>query len=81
MTARPARRARWVFWTLVVLAIVLVGALGRVLRLPPSPSTGLAVAFLGFFAVVCMALAARLLLALTGQLAAQRTARSEERSD
>ncbi|HEU4544620.1 MAG TPA: hypothetical protein VFR23_26070 [Jiangellaceae bacterium] len=71
MTARPARRARWAFWMLVLLAVLLTGALGKLLRAPPSPGVGLAVAVVGLLTVVILALAARVLLALAGQLTAQ----------
>lgn len=77
MKSRPYRRARWAFWALVVLAILLAGALGRVLQAPPSPRTGLAVAVLGLLAVAAIALASRLLLALTGRLAGQRGIRRQ----
>jgi hypothetical protein len=78
MTARPARRARWAFWTLAVLAVLLTGALGKVLTAPPSPGVGLAAAVLGLLTVVVLALAARVLLALAGQLAAQRRPKSDQ---
>jgi hypothetical protein len=68
MTARPYRRARRAFWTLVIVAVLLTGALGRLLEAPPSPRTGLAVAALGVLLVAAVGLAARLLLALTGRL-------------
>jgi hypothetical protein len=78
MTARPARRARWAFWTLTALAVVFTGALGKVLEAPPSPAAGLGIAVLGLPTVVVLALAARVLLALAGQLAAQRRPKSEQ---
>ena len=68
MTARPHRRARRAFWTLVIVAVLLTGALGRLLEAPPSPRTGLAVAALGVLIVAALGLATRLLLALTGRL-------------
>jgi hypothetical protein len=79
--ARPYRRARWTFWTLVALAIVLAGALGRALQAPPSPRVGLAVAVLGLCTVITIALAARLLLALTGRLAAPDRRRTNQGED
>jgi hypothetical protein len=78
MTARPDRRARRAFWTLVLLAVLLTGALGTLLRAPPSPGVGVAAAVLGLLTVVVLALAARVLLALAGQLAAQRRPKSEQ---
>ena len=72
MTSRAYRRARRTFWTLVVLAVVLTGALGRLLQAPPSPWTGLAVAVLGTLTVAAVGLAARVLLALTGRLPRDR---------
>jgi hypothetical protein len=77
MTARPARRARWAFWTLVALGVVFTGALGKVLEAPPSPAVGLGVAVLGLLTVVVLALAARVLLALAGQLSAHRRPKSQ----
>lgn len=81
MTARPAGRARWAFWTLVALAVLLTGALGKLLRAPPSPGVGLAVAVLGLLTVVILALAARVLLALAGQLTAQPGTRQRSSGD
>ncbi len=81
MTDRPYRRARWAFWALVGLSIVLVGTLGKVLQAPPSPRTGLAVAVLGVLTVVALALAARLLLALSGRLSGQRDRRPGARGE
>jgi hypothetical protein len=78
---RPYRRARWTFWTLVALAIVLAGALGRALQAPPSPWSGLAVAVLGLCTVITIALAARLLLALTGRLTAPDNRRTHPGED
>jgi hypothetical protein len=72
VTARPYRRARRAFWTLVVVAVLLTGALGRLLQAPPSPRTGLAVAALGVLIVIVVGLATRLLLALTGRLPHRR---------
>ncbi|HEX6338593.1 MAG TPA: hypothetical protein VFZ85_16680 [Jiangellaceae bacterium] len=77
MTARPDRRARRAFWTLTVLAVVFAGALGKVLEAPPSPAVGLGVAVLGLLTFVVLALAARVLLALAGQLSAQRKPKSQ----
>jgi hypothetical protein len=68
VTARPHRRARRAFWTLLALSILLVGGLSRALQAPPSPRTVLAVAVLGTLTVAAIGLAARLLLALTGRL-------------
>jgi hypothetical protein len=49
-------RARRAFWLLFVVAVVLFGVLGWVLRAPASPSTGLAVALLGLLVVADVAL-------------------------
>lgn len=76
---RSARRARRAFWTLVAVAIVLTGALSWVLEMPPSPRTGLAVAVIGLPLVAVIALAARLLLALTGQLSMRGPRRGSTR--
>jgi hypothetical protein len=76
VTARPYRRARRAFWTLVVIAVLLTGVLGRLLQAPPSPRTGIAVAVLGLLAVTVVGLAARLLLALTGRLPPREETRS-----
>ncbi len=80
MSDRPYRRARWTFWTLVGLSIVLVGALGQVLQAPPSPGTAVALAGLGVLTVVTLALATRVLLALTGRLSGQRDGRRDTRA-
>jgi hypothetical protein len=72
VTARPHRRARRAFWTLVIVAVLLTGALGRLLQAPPSPRTGLGVAVLGVLTVTAVGLAARMLLALTGRLPPRR---------
>ena len=71
MTARPYRRARRAFWTLVVVAVLLTGALGRVLEAPPNPWSGIVFAALGVLTVATIGLATRLLLALTGRLPRQ----------
>lgn len=81
MTARPYRRARWAFWTLVAVAILLLGALSWALQAPPSPRTGLTVAILGLLTVIAIALAARLLLALTGRLTAPDNRRTKPGED
>jgi HAMP domain-containing protein len=80
MIMPPYLRARRVLWTLVLLAILLVGALNRAVQAPPDPRTGAAVAILGIFTVIVLALAARLLLALTGRLA-PRNRRTDLRGD
>lgn len=72
MTNPAYRRARRAFWMLFVVAVVLIGVLGWVVRTPASPSTGLAVALLGLLVVADVTLSARLLLALTGRLAAPK---------
>jgi hypothetical protein len=76
VSGQSHRRARRAFWALVVLAVLLTGALGKLLATPPSPGVGLAVAALGLLTVVVVALAARVLLALAGQLGAQRRSKS-----
>ena len=81
MITRPYRRARVTFWTLVAFAILLLGTLSRILQVPPSPGAGLAVAVLGILTAIVIALAARLLLALTGRLTAQRNRRTRPRGD
>jgi len=48
-----------------------------VLEAPPSPAVGLGVAVLGLLTVVVLALAARVLLALAGQLSAHRRPKSQ----
>jgi hypothetical protein len=63
-----ACRARRAFWICLVVAVVLAGVLCAVLRAAPGPATGLAVAGLGLLLVGVVALAVRLLLALTGRL-------------
>lgn len=79
MSDRPYRRARWTFWALVGLSIVLVGALGQVLQAPPSPGTALALVGLGVLTVIALALATRVLLALTGRLSGQRDGQRGQR--
>ncbi|MBL0886180.1 hypothetical protein [Myceligenerans indicum] len=59
------RRARRAFWLLLVLAVLLVGALDAMLRADAGPLTGTAVAVLGVLTAVTIALAARVLLALS----------------
>lgn len=81
MTNRPYRRARLAFWTLVGLSIVLIGTLGKVVQAPPSPRTGLEVAVLGVLTLAAVALAARLLLALSGGLSGQRNRRPDARGE
>jgi hypothetical protein len=66
------RRARRALWICVAAAVGLTGALGGLLRAPPGPGTGLAVAVAGIVLVGLLALAVRLLLALTGQLPPRR---------
>jgi len=73
------RRARRAFWICVVVAVVLTGALGGVLRAPPGPATGLAVAALGLLLAAAVALAVRLLLALTGRIPPTETTMSPRR--
>lgn len=68
MTA-PGRRARSAFWTLLVVAVLLTGALGALLRAPAGPWTALSVGGLGGLLALDLALTIRLLLALTGRLA------------
>lgn len=72
MTPPAYRRARRTFWALVVLAILLIGGIGALLAAPTGPVTGLAMAGLGVLAAVAIALATRLLLALTGRLVPKR---------
>ena len=66
------RRARRAFWLCFVVAVVLTGALGGALRAAPGPVTGVAVAALGLLLATTLALAVRLLLALTGRLPPRR---------
>ena len=62
------RRARRALWICVAVAVILTGALSATLRAPDNPVTALAVAALGVLLAVVLALAGRLLLALTGRL-------------
>lgn len=64
------RRARRAFWACVVAAVALAGGLSVALRSAPGPATALAVAGLGVLLTGVLALAVRLLLALTGRLPA-----------
>ena len=67
-TSDPVRRARRWFWALTGVAILLAGALSKVLEAEPSPATGAAVAGLGVALAVVAFLDVRLLLALAGRL-------------
>ena len=62
------RRARRALWICLTVAVALTGALSATLRAPDSPVTALAVVTLGVLLTVVLALAVRLLLALTGRL-------------
>jgi len=64
------RRARRAFWVCVVVAVALTGGLSVALHSAPGPATALAVAGLGVLFTGVVALAVRLLLALTGRLPA-----------
>jgi hypothetical protein len=52
----------------VTVAIVLMGALGAVVRAEPGPGAGIAFVVLAVLLIAAIALATRLLLALTGRL-------------
>lgn len=54
---------RW-FWTLTVVAILLVGALTQELGARPRPLTGFAVAFTGTAVALVITQACRLMLAI-----------------
>lgn len=79
MSARRYRRARRAFWLLLAAAVLLTGALSWALRAPPSPGTGLAVAVLGAVLAIVVALAVRVLLALTGADARRGEAARQDR--
>jgi uncharacterized protein HemY len=57
------RAHRW-FWGLVLIAIVLVGALSRVLAAKASPVTGLALAVVATLLALMVAQLCRLMLAI-----------------
>ena len=61
-----AARARHWFWAMTVVAVLAAGALSHALPVEPSVLTGLQVAGSGLVLAVSVALATRLLLALTG---------------
>ncbi len=67
MGTRPAgalRRAyRW-FWTLTLVAVLLVGGLSAELAARPAPLTGLAVAGTGIALMLVLTQACRLMLAI-----------------
>lgn len=71
MSRTAYRRARGAFWICVAAAVVLTGALGGVLRAEPGPVAGIAFVVLGVLLAGVVALATRLLLALTGRLPAR----------
>lgn len=58
------RRAHRWFWTLTVLAILLVGALSQELSAHPSPLIGLAVAATGTALALLVTQACRVMLAI-----------------
>ena len=60
----PLTRAHRSFWILVGLAVLMAGTLSASLGAAPSPLTGLSVAVSGLVLVACLALAARVMLAL-----------------
>jgi hypothetical protein len=68
MSHTAYQRARRAFWASVAVAVVLAGALGGVLREPPGPAAGIGFAVLATLLTGVVALATRLLLALTGRL-------------
>jgi len=67
-TANAQRRARHALWTCLTIAVVLTGVLNATVHAGPGPGTSLAVAALGIVLTGVLALATRLLLALTGRL-------------
>lgn len=71
-TPDTRRRATLWFWSLVVVAVVLVGALSRELAAPPGPRTGATVAVTGLLAVLALAQATRLMMALLPRVGARR---------
>jgi hypothetical protein len=74
------RRARRSFWACLILAIALSGALSAQLRADPGPGTAIAAAGIGVLLAAVLALATRLLLALTGRLPAAGRGRQAGRS-
>ena len=63
-TATALRRARRWFWTLTVIAILLVGALSQEITAKPSPAVGVAVAVTGILLALVVTQASRLMLAI-----------------
>jgi len=74
------RRASRAFWACLMLATALTGALSTLLRSDPGPGTAVGVAGIGLLLTAILALAARLLLALTGRLGG-RAGDGESRGD
>ena len=60
----PQRRAHWVFWGLVGIAMLAAGSLSAALGAGPGPLTGLRVAFSGMVLIGAVALAGRVMVAL-----------------
>ena len=64
-TATALRRARRWFWTLTVVAILLVGALSEEITAKPAPAIGVAVAVTGILLALVVTQASRLMLAIS----------------
>lgn len=75
------RRARRYFWACLLLAVALTGALSVELRADPGPGAAIAVAGIGVLLAAVLALATRLLLALTGRLPAATPGRPTSTRD
>lgn len=65
---------RW-FWSLVVVAILLVGALSQLALARPSPAVGLGVALTGTALALVVTQACRLMLAINRAAPARRRRR------
>lgn len=63
-TATALRRARRWFWTLTIIAILLVGALSQEITAKPSPAVGVAVAVTGTLLALVITQASRLMLTI-----------------
>ena len=63
-TATALRRAHRWFWTLTVVAILLVGALSQEITARPAPGVGVAVAVTGSLLALVVIQASRLMLAI-----------------
>ncbi len=80
MSSFAYRRARRAFWILVAAAVLLAGAISWLAQRPAGPWTGTGIAVLGILATADIALAGRLLLALTGRLPAAHARPGRRRS-